>query len=116
MSETNREAPRAWLLPDEPGPEVTAVRDRAGRLWKRIDDPESWCQVSGHLVHHHATWYGLLAYAPLTEEGERAYPSDPPGTPPRVRTLPDGSVEIFQNSGHAVTVPDRTWVKVRWQS
>jgi hypothetical protein len=27
------DGPRRWALPDEPGPEVTAVRDRDGRRW-----------------------------------------------------------------------------------
>jgi hypothetical protein len=29
------DGPRRWALPDEPGPEVTAVRDRDGRRWYR---------------------------------------------------------------------------------
>lgn len=29
------DSPRAWLLPSEPGPEVTALRDKDGRRWER---------------------------------------------------------------------------------
>jgi hypothetical protein len=29
------DGPRRWALPDEPGPEVTAIRDRDGRRWYR---------------------------------------------------------------------------------
>ncbi len=34
--------PRTWSIPDEPGPEVTAVRDRRGFRWERIPDWPGW--------------------------------------------------------------------------
>lgn len=38
------EKPRTWRLPDEPGPEVTAVRDAEGTLFEHRTDPDgtSW--------------------------------------------------------------------------
>ncbi len=35
MAELTVPAVRVWVAPPEPGPEVTAVRDRRGRLWQR---------------------------------------------------------------------------------
>jgi hypothetical protein len=36
------DGPRRWALPDEPGPEVTAVRDRLGRIWSRVRGLPLW--------------------------------------------------------------------------
>jgi hypothetical protein len=36
------DGPRRWALPDEPGPEVTAVRDRLGRTWSRVRGLPLW--------------------------------------------------------------------------
>lgn len=30
----------------------------------------------------------------------------------RVRVLPDGTTEMFQNSGHALALPNGVWIKV----
>jgi hypothetical protein len=36
------DGPRGWALPAEPGPEVTAVRDRLGRIWSRVRGLPLW--------------------------------------------------------------------------
>jgi hypothetical protein len=97
--------PKVRQLPDEPGPEVTAVRDCVGRLWRRLDaDPEPWRLVREHPVRHHATWYGLLAYAPLTD-------ATPDGPQPDPKRTPEAAAEILARElyivGH-ITADDRT--------
>src|SRR5256885_15663507 len=36
------DGPRRWALPDEPGPEVTALQDRLGRTWPRVRGLPLW--------------------------------------------------------------------------
>lgn len=61
--------PRSWhLVSDEPGTEVTAVRDAHGRLWHRLDELNNWCHVDDKLVHTHRFWSRLLDWCgPLTD-------------------------------------------------
>lgn len=61
--------PKSWSLPPEPGPEVTAVRDGKGRVWKRkqsIWDPRlcDWVYTSpGGGYTRLGSWGSLLADA-----------------------------------------------------
>lgn len=36
----------------------------------------------------------------------------PPGRPARLPVLPDGTTEIYQDSGHNLTLSNGTWIKV----
>lgn len=54
--------PRVWALPDEPGPEVTAVRAKAGRVYRRVYD--GW---RGDGLAQLVDWHELLRYSPLTD-------------------------------------------------
>lgn len=65
------ETPRVWHLPDEPGPEVTAVRDREQGLWRR--DEAGWRYEYPEPLPEGVravpfAWRPLLdEYAPLTD-------------------------------------------------
>jgi hypothetical protein len=54
--------PRTWALPDEPGPEVTAVRTCFGTRYVRAGD--AWSAVKHHGVFR---WDELIRYGPLTD-------------------------------------------------
>jgi hypothetical protein len=54
-----------WEMPAEPGPEVTAVRDRLGVRWRREDD--LWWADIGHGYEVHRTWPEVLTRGPLTD-------------------------------------------------
>lgn len=61
--------PRTWALPADPGPDVRAVRDAHGRVWRRciLDD---WCLVDADRAHTHThwAWSRLVAWCgPLTD-------------------------------------------------
>jgi hypothetical protein len=60
--------PRTWAIPDEPGPEVTAVRDCRGVTWTR-DDRDFWISDSGYTGpdHRYWRWHQVLGFAPLTD-------------------------------------------------
>lgn len=53
----------AWVLPDLPGPEVTALVDRWGVRWRR--DGDLWWGDIGHGYEVHRTWPELLGRGPL---------------------------------------------------
>jgi hypothetical protein len=58
------DAPREWALPDEPGPEVTAIRDARGRRWDR--DAIGWTYQN-----YAFPWVQLLRdLGPLTDASE----------------------------------------------
>jgi hypothetical protein len=62
------ERPRVWDRPVAP-PDVSRVRDRHGRVWKRVDGkPDSWAAVYG-MSYTVTDWFGLLTTGgmPLTE-------------------------------------------------
>lgn len=67
--------PRTWRLPEEPGPEVTAVRDADGELWQRTalgrwDLSPSRTEVGRRVrVSSPAgvAWSDLMLYGPLTD-------------------------------------------------
>jgi hypothetical protein len=68
-----------WSMPDQPGPEVTAVRDRLGVRWRRDDD--LWWGDIGHTVsvgdedhgyEDYRTWSEVLARGPLTDASGEA--------------------------------------------
>ncbi len=57
--------PRTWSLPPEPGPEVTAVRDAEGAVW-RLHDDGAW-----HYLAARRAWGSLLAdFGPLADATE----------------------------------------------
>ena len=59
--------PQTWGIPEEPGPEVTAVRDRHGDVWKREGDAWRFARRLGAL----STWDGLLRHeGPLTDASD----------------------------------------------
>ena len=58
------DGPRRWALPDEPGPEVTAVRDRDGDVWYRTVD--GW-KLNPDPMYVGDTWAQVLQNAPLTD-------------------------------------------------
>lgn len=61
--------PRVWSLPPEPGPEVTAVRNSVGEIWRR--DREVWALAQSNglpPLTHHRHWRALLVgYGPLSD-------------------------------------------------
>ncbi len=57
--------PRTWSLPPEPGPEVTAVRDSDGDVWKREGD--LWVVWHGDERWYERTWDRLASFYPLTD-------------------------------------------------
>lgn len=58
-----------WTLPDEPGPEVTAVRDRHGVKWLR-QDGQWWSETPG--LGTLRAWHVVLARGPLTDATNEA--------------------------------------------
>jgi hypothetical protein len=56
------DGPRRWALPDEPGPEVTAVRGGSQTIYRRVGP--HW-QDGAHRVVE--SWWEILADAPLTD-------------------------------------------------
>lgn len=58
-------SPQIWQLPPEPGPEVKAVRDRAGKIW--VKGLEQWYRNTAGGSSMHLFWSGLLFYAPLAD-------------------------------------------------
>lgn len=58
--------PRRWEVPSEPGPEVTAVRDRDGDVWKRAENG-AWEMMLERGVLLAGSWEDLLWHAPLTD-------------------------------------------------
>jgi hypothetical protein len=66
--------PRRWVLPSEPGPEVTAVRDRLGDPWRREEKGWRLVRPLGALW----SWSTLLKqFSPLTDATPS--PADTPG-------------------------------------
>lgn len=65
---TNEEATaRTWALPAEPSQEVTHVRDRQGRVWRRpfSASGRNWQTVDGRLG---CRWPEIInGYGPLTD-------------------------------------------------
>lgn len=59
-----------WEASPEPGPEVTAVRDRSGVLWRRQHMAWSPNVDHGDEVHRH--WYDLLRRGPLVDASGEA--------------------------------------------
>lgn len=64
--------PRTWSLPPDPGPDVTAVRDRQGRVWTREED--GWIYRESRPspridVVYRTTWAGLFmqGHSPFTD-------------------------------------------------
>ncbi len=60
--------PRAWSMPDPPGPEVTAVRTALDRRYERCGD--GYWRVPGQNVLW--TWRQLLIIGPLTDATQTA--------------------------------------------
>jgi hypothetical protein len=63
--------PRVWAAPEEPGPDVKAVRDRYRRLWRRPELPGwPWAIEPGpHEGPYRAHWPDLFyENGPLVEE------------------------------------------------
>jgi len=54
-----------WSAPAEPGPEVTAVRDRLNVHWRR--EAGWWWGDIGHGYDDHRTWIELLKRGPLSD-------------------------------------------------
>lgn len=60
-----------WTAPTDPGPEVTAVRDRHGVRWQR--DAGVWWGYIGHTgedgkpYDDYRTWNEILGRGPLTD-------------------------------------------------
>lgn len=62
-----------WTMPAEPGPEVTHVRDRDGRVWRQpalgYPNPDQWAgnwRTSDNQLA--TTWTDLVAgFGPLTD-------------------------------------------------
>lgn len=54
-----------WSMSAEPGPEVTAVQDRFGVVWRREDG--FWWADIGHGYEVHRTWPAVLSRGPLTD-------------------------------------------------
>jgi hypothetical protein len=52
-------------MPDPPGPEVAAVRDRLGVCWRR--DGDGWFGDLGYGYEVYRAWHGLLSRGPLTD-------------------------------------------------
>lgn len=63
---TTPDTPRTWALPDEPGPEVTAVRDALDEIWIRATDG-CWRPTVDEVSFSHAEWPALLSRGPLTD-------------------------------------------------
>jgi len=61
--------PGVWSLPAEPGPGVTAVRDRHSRRWTREPDGWIWREGRPRGLLYRQTWEGLHmgGYSPLTD-------------------------------------------------
>jgi hypothetical protein len=57
--------PTTWEAPAEPGPEVTHVRDRFGRLCRR--DGDLWWVDPGRGWEDYYRWHELLWRGPLTD-------------------------------------------------
>lgn len=54
-----------WALPAEPGPEVTHVRDRTRRVWRRTGLGPNWQSIDGHIG---CPWPEIInGYGPLTD-------------------------------------------------
>src|SRR5258706_12929322 len=62
---TQRAVRASWEMPPEPGPEVSAVRDRRGVRWRR-EDIWWWADI-GHGYEVNRTWPEVLARGPLTD-------------------------------------------------
>jgi hypothetical protein len=56
------DGPRRWVLPDEPGPEVTAVRGGSGTIYRRAGP--HWQDGPRRGVE---SWWEILADGPLTD-------------------------------------------------
>jgi hypothetical protein len=56
------DGPRRWALPDEPGPEVTAVRGGSGTIYRRVGP--HWQVGPRRGVE---SWWEILADGPLTD-------------------------------------------------
>jgi hypothetical protein len=56
---------QTWSAPAEPGPEVTAVRDRLGVRWHR--QGALWWGDIGHGYEDYRTWMQILGRGPLTD-------------------------------------------------
>jgi hypothetical protein len=54
-----------WPAVEEPGPEVTAVRDQLGVRWRR--DAGLWWGNIGHGYEDHRTWLDILGRGPLID-------------------------------------------------
>lgn len=54
-----------WELPAEPGPAVTHVRDRFGRVWRRPVTGRNWQTIDGRLG---CPWPEIIGgYGPLVD-------------------------------------------------
>lgn len=56
------DGPRRWALPDEPGPEVTAVRGRSRTIYRRVGP--HW---QGGACRGVESWWEIMADGPLTD-------------------------------------------------
>lgn len=78
-SNTDTTPARIWSLPDEPGPNVTRLRDRNGDTWYRdpvADDP--WTEFEDGEDSTHVSWEQLVTeLGPLTD----ITPADADATP-----------------------------------
>jgi len=55
-----------WTMPNEPGFEVSHVRDRFKVVWRRADDGFWWGDM-GHGYEKNKRWHELLPRGPLTD-------------------------------------------------
>jgi hypothetical protein len=73
--------PQTWQIPAQPGPEVTHVRDNAGRIWRQpalgYHNPDQWAgywRTSDNQLAK--AWLELLTgFGPLTDVTDSHHPS-----------------------------------------
>lgn len=61
------DGPHRWALPDEPGPEVTAVRDQDGCLWRRVHNGWQMERGPGRLQPIERWWKLVSNHGPVTD-------------------------------------------------
>lgn len=75
---------RTFAIPEEPGPEVTRVRDSVGDLWFRVEG--GWVCPSGQTEEAAEeaaafggvqSWHDALSFSPLTDETPAAVRHQP---------------------------------------
>lgn len=69
--------PATWSVtyPPEPGPEVTAVRDEEGDIWRRYDNGWGWTTRRGETITH--PWTDIFEYGlTVTDASHEQEPSD----------------------------------------